>query len=467
MSRVLIFSKGLSVQQPSRYRLPDGRDLAGLYPEQVAIAHFAPDGIDRTVVLLTEEAEAAWAETIHRYDPALPGLEFVRIPPTRTEQDQWVLFDVIASSIREGDEVILDITNGFRSIPLVALLAVTFIRVARKATIRGIGYGAADASEFWEGQRLIPYHDLTPMANLLTWTSATEAFETHGDGKSLAALIHDLRKRAFTTGRPLAPEERPRHLDRLANHLESFTLAIETLRHQQASTAASGLDSALREALEHGVDGGLIRPMRLMEPRIREVARPFIEATPGIALQEAMLAWLFERRMWLPYLSLLHEHLAEHLAMAFGFEGVLGGHDPLGREVHAWCDHLLGAIETYRRIREGQADPVELRKPGFRTVQSDEPEALRRFMHLRELDMSVLVGAIADEPAHAPVLRLSNQIRATRNTLMHGGLGRDPGAAGGDKVRRTIEDYQRTLSALPRPLFQVDPSSLLVGQVSS
>lgn len=177
-------------------------------------------------------------------------------------------------------------------------------------------------------------------------------------------------------------------------------------------------------------------------------------------MQTAMLDWLFERQMWAPYLSLLHEHLAEHLAEAFGFESVLGGHDVLGREVHLWCDQLLGAVKTYQDIAKGKADPGKIRAPGLRGTRSDDAELLEKFDRYQRFEMMTLLGSFVDVPANQDVLKLSEQIRSTRNSLMHGGLGLDPGAVTANKLRHKIEGYHTAYKALARPLFHVDLARL-------
>ncbi|MFM7578419.1 MAG: TIGR02221 family CRISPR-associated protein, partial [Microcystaceae cyanobacterium] len=50
------------------------------------------------------------------------------IPESYSPEDGWIIFDKITGCLKEGDRVIFDLTHGFRSIPVVALLAISYLR---------------------------------------------------------------------------------------------------------------------------------------------------------------------------------------------------------------------------------------------------------------------------------------------------------------------------------------------------
>ena len=468
MARVLIFAKGGKALDPARYRTPDDRVVETRFPEHVARQWFAPGGIDRAFALLTDRAEEAWGELLQTAWPDTVKPEPVRIPETATEEDLWTIFQTIGDCVSAGDEVVLDITNGFRSIPLVAMLAVTYIRVVKRARLMGLGYGAFEAKD---AAGVSPYQDLTAMARLLDWTSAVEAFETHGDGKALGALIRELKASIYRRGGKVALADRPVALDRLSTHVRDFALGLETLRHEQVSRSASGLQMALRESLESEADARLVRPMMLLANRVEEVTAPFISAgSPGLAQQEAMLGWLREREIWLPYLALLHEHLAEHLAAAFGFEDGIGSRSTTMRHVHAWCDHLLGAVDPYRRVKSGEWASGELRAYKLPDpvrdrggVEEDAPDGWDTFARLARTPMANQMAAFADVELNRATIELSRRVRDLRNALMHGGLGKEEGSASSEKLTATIREFHQAFIDLQRPLFQVDRSTWLLG----
>src|SRR5579884_1023138 len=65
----------------------------------------------------------------------------VLIPYCRTEEEQVELLRIMAEHVAESDEVDIDVTHGFRHLPMIALLAALHLQVVRKAEVRNIWYG--------------------------------------------------------------------------------------------------------------------------------------------------------------------------------------------------------------------------------------------------------------------------------------------------------------------------------------
>ncbi len=81
----------------------------------------------RTIVFLTPEAKGSdnWKKLQER----IPGIVGADIPNGKSEADIWQIFSKMTENLDEGDEVIFDVTHGFRSIPILALLATSFLRI--------------------------------------------------------------------------------------------------------------------------------------------------------------------------------------------------------------------------------------------------------------------------------------------------------------------------------------------------
>ena len=108
-----------------------------------------------------------------------------------SEADLWKIFDVYQQSVEEGDKIILDITHGFRSLPMLAFPVVAYLRQVKKVTLEHILYAPFDARPESEGKDT-PIFDLKPFVTLLDWMNAVSIFQRTGDARPIAELdIHN------------------------------------------------------------------------------------------------------------------------------------------------------------------------------------------------------------------------------------------------------------------------------------
>ena len=147
----------------------------------------------------------------------------------------WKIFDDIFNQINDGDEVVFDITHGFRSLPLLAIIILNYARVLKNIKINGVYYGAfeslgtlSDAKEIDIKDRDAPIFNLTPFIYLFDWTSAIDDFLTYGDAKCINTLTNEevtpiLRN---TKGK----DEGAKNLKKLGVQLEKLSELIQTSR---------------------------------------------------------------------------------------------------------------------------------------------------------------------------------------------------------------------------------------------
>jgi CRISPR-associated Csx2 family protein len=108
----------------------------------------------------------------------------VLIPYCRDEREQVDLLRIMADHVAHDDIVDIDVTHGFRHLPMIALLAALHLRVTRKAEIRGIWYGAFDPDT---GDA--PVHNLTGLLRIADWVQALHTYDKDGDYGAFAPLL--------------------------------------------------------------------------------------------------------------------------------------------------------------------------------------------------------------------------------------------------------------------------------------
>lgn len=99
------------------------------------------------------------------------------IPYARDTTEQFEILSRLAELLYDGEEVILDVTHGFRHLPMLALVAARFLKKTKNIKINQIYYGAFDMSQ----DNITPVLDLSGLLELLDWVDALSCFDKDGD----------------------------------------------------------------------------------------------------------------------------------------------------------------------------------------------------------------------------------------------------------------------------------------------
>jgi CRISPR-associated Csx2 family protein len=221
MAHVQISFLGKAVDKAYRtatYELPDGQmETTALFGEALA-RHLQPnrvhffgtsgsmwdffpdhwglqegeDGPDPQAVL-----EAATAERITQEDlerdlgpyvsrhlglPAHLGL----IPWGQDTEEQFGILHALAQCVESGDRLSLDVTHGFRHLPMMVITSALYLERVRNVTVEGIYYGALEMTP--EGGAT-PVIDLSGLLRVGDWVEALAAYQASGDPSSFVGPV--------------------------------------------------------------------------------------------------------------------------------------------------------------------------------------------------------------------------------------------------------------------------------------
>lgn len=185
--------------------------------------------------LALQEATESKAVTAALLEPLAPLLtqrlgcevRLALIPYCRNEIEQLDLLAIMAAQVEAGDRVSLDVTHGFRHLPMLALLSAMHLRVVRNAHIQGIYYGAYDPDT-----GAAPVIDLSGLLRIADWISALNTYDKDGD----YGVFADLLERDG-----LAPVE--------TNHLRRAAFFERTSNPRDARKGLASFDKALTRGL--------------------------------------------------------------------------------------------------------------------------------------------------------------------------------------------------------------------------
>ena len=272
---------------------------------EATVRIFTPDQLH---VVVTKQARERHLDDLQkRLDGVLPVFP-VDIPLGESEDDLWKIFAAIAGVIEDKDTIIFDITNGLRSIPMMALLAAAFVRVVRNATVERIIYGAFEAKK----DNITPIFDLTPFVGLLDWTSATDAFLRYGRADQLSELAS-----VSSSALPPIATSLPRHLNVLTNALQ-MVRPVELMRSAQQ---LEDLVSSSRHA-----PSTTNQPISLLLDRIAAEYGRFGLQTPRqpsaapdlLKRKRSMIAWYLDKGLAVQAITLAREWLISLVLVRVG-----------------------------------------------------------------------------------------------------------------------------------------------------
>lgn len=106
------------------------------------------------------------------------------IPYCRDESEQVEILRLLSLHVARDDLVHIDITHGFRTIPMLSVLAALYLRRVRRAEVAGIWYGFYDRDT-----ENAPVHDLKGLLHIADWLEALAIYDRTGDYGYAAQMI--------------------------------------------------------------------------------------------------------------------------------------------------------------------------------------------------------------------------------------------------------------------------------------
>lgn len=114
-------------------------------------------------------------------------VECILIPYAQDTPEQIEVLTLLAAQVQQGEKVYLDVTHGFRHLPMLALVAARYLSHVAKVDVAELYYGALEMTPPAGGET--PVLKLSGLLQMLDWVEALATYEKDGDYSVFAALL--------------------------------------------------------------------------------------------------------------------------------------------------------------------------------------------------------------------------------------------------------------------------------------
>ncbi|MBN1166678.1 MAG: TIGR02221 family CRISPR-associated protein [Methanospirillaceae archaeon] len=263
---------------PIEYRYGKERFTTTVFPEAVCAFY----QVDEVVLLTTDRACTV---NYPFYAEKIPDARPVWIPDGKDEAGMWQIFEIVCAQVTEGEEIVFDITQGFRTLSLVAFMAIAYLKEIKQVTFARVLYGGYHLRSD-DGSDIVDVLDLTGFIDILDWISAVHSFLHHADGSYLQEMVSSIHSRMNQDQVPRPP----RALAPWALQARSFASAVRLSRPIEACASASRIVQGLKSAASE-VQRFIPALVPLLD-RIR-LLEPFASLYPKEGLNAAYLEKMF------------------------------------------------------------------------------------------------------------------------------------------------------------------------------
>lgn len=344
MGKKFISILGTNNYQETIYNLGDFTFRTS-YIQEFLIRYFCKnwEKNDKVLIFLTEDARKLnWNNELVTSRRLKVKLESLRdegfnftiqdkdIPEGKNEDEIWQIFRCIFDEIEEEDEVIFDITHGFRSLPMLALTVLNYAKVVKNIKILGIYYGAFEVNKDRDSEFVVPVFDLTNFDSILEWSYAVNAFLKYGNAKHISDIANISLRQKLMQKDPDAIAVR-----NFANSLNNFTSAILTCRGKyiEDSEAQKSIYSAYKNMKDNLMD---VKnryskgPMQMLVPLLEKIERRTkdFDSPNNLHIGLATVGWCIQNDLIEQAYTALDEAAITYVCQRFGLDET----DPCHRE---------------------------------------------------------------------------------------------------------------------------------------
>ncbi|MEB3121980.1 MAG: TIGR02221 family CRISPR-associated protein [Snowella sp.] len=340
------------------------------------------------------------------------------IPERNTPEDVWTIFEEVTKCFNTNDRIIFDVTHSFRSIPIVSLLAVSYLRIVKNITIESLLYGAYEAKNSETNET--PTFDLLPVVKLLDWIAAADRFTDTGDGKPLVSLLSSAINPELQENN-LDLKKAQNSLDNVADKIRQVSQALALARPTETLGASKTIEKSLDKA--HESIAKYAKPFDLVKDKVLAGYGQFAltdknNLSESLWSQLKMISWFMERDQVMQAMTLAREWVVSLLAYR------LGENDLLDEKCRK---------ETENALHNGNAKS-----------KGDEPKSVSR-----------LDECFASLSEYQQLSDIWDKLTEIRNDFAHVGMRK--GAASVKSLRTRSEAILPELQKMAETLLQSNP----------
>jgi len=216
MGRILISILGAGNYNEVVYEYKNEKAAKGKFVVCAIQQLLKPDEVFVVMTKLARSTNGAALEALCKYKP-------IPINDGKDETEIWRIFRSISDVIPDNAELIIDVTHGFRSQPILLLSIVIYLQIAKGVKVENILYGAFEA----KGENdIAPLISLKPFLDLIEWSFATKSFLETGNARFISKLLTGIQREAHLQKQPYLPKS----LTGIGAALTSITEAFSTVR---------------------------------------------------------------------------------------------------------------------------------------------------------------------------------------------------------------------------------------------
>lgn len=234
------------------------------FAQRAIIEHHGPDSFDRIHIFMTEQSRKKhWG--VLRDELLMLGAkeDALRVDASLTTRmdaaDQWRWFEILLGAIQNDDDVIMDFTHGFRSVPIVFSSAVGFLQKARRFRLLHAYYGYVEK----ENKTVVKAEivDMAGFYRINDWADAVARLTETADASKLALLAEEEIDGSF------AALNDPK----LVEALQSLTDIIKNIDVNRVGTIAETALGIIEKKMEDS-SGANLRLLEMVRDKFGELA---------------------------------------------------------------------------------------------------------------------------------------------------------------------------------------------------
>lgn len=259
---------------------------------------------EKLFIIMTDKADEVHADSLKK----ICNYEPIKIPDGKSEDEFWIIFDKITSVINEGDEIVFDITHGFRSQPFIVIVLLLYLKSLKNIKIKNIIYGAFEAKD---QNNITPVFELKSFIDLVDWSNAVREFTENGNMKYFNTLLSEIHKNSYLKKLPNPSKE----LKGAGEDLSKLTDAFSTIRLEEIFQNTFHFNKRLENLKTDFENYPQAKPFSRLIDKIKNQfqliadAEKQIFSEKGFEAQKAILVWYLETNKYQKAITLAREFI--------------------------------------------------------------------------------------------------------------------------------------------------------------